>query len=72
VGTGGGLRELPTPSPGLSLVTNESGQVTFSSGSVKGCGEWCFEVTDVAHATLNYNNGANNNVTQSCESGDVF
>ena len=44
---------------------------TFLSASVKGGGEWCFEVTNVTHVTLTYNSFLNN-VTQSCESGDLF
>ncbi len=59
-----------TNESGLSGVTNGSGQVTFNSASVKGGGEWCFEVTNVT-GSLTYVPG-NNLVTQSCESGDVF
>ena len=36
----------------------------------KPVGEWCFEVTNITHATLDYAPG-DNVVTTSCESGDV-
>jgi PKD repeat protein len=60
-----------TNETGLTAVTDAAGQATFTSGSVKGGGEWCFEVTGVTHATLTYDN-ALNAVTQACESGPVF
>ncbi len=60
-----------TSETGLTALTNASGVATFLSASVKGGGEWCFEVTNVTHATLTYNSFLNN-VTQSCEGGDVF
>jgi PKD repeat protein len=56
---------------GVSGVTDANGQVVLTSSSAKGGGEWCFEVTNVTHATLAYDPGLNF-VTQSCESGDVF
>lgn len=56
---------------GLTAVTSASGVASFISASVKGGGEWCFEVTNVTHASLTYNSFLNN-VTQSCESGDLF
>jgi PKD repeat protein len=52
--------------------TGADGTVTFQTGGVKKpSGEWCFEVTNVTHATQTYDPGSNN-VTKSCESGDVF
>ncbi|MCH7947592.1 MAG: S8 family serine peptidase [candidate division Zixibacteria bacterium] len=60
-----------TSETGLTALTNASGVATFLSASVKGGGEWCFEVTNVTHVTLTYNSFLNN-VTQSCESGDLF
>ena len=61
------------PTPGtFSGATNSSGQVTFTSDRIKNpSGQWCFEVTNVTHATLSYNSSSNN-VTQACESGVVF
>jgi len=56
----------------FSGLTDAAGQVTFETGKTKNAtGEWCFEVTDVTHATYMYDSGANA-VTRSCESGDVF
>ena len=60
-----------TSETGMTAVSNTSGVATFQSASVKGGGEWCFEVTNVTHASLTYNSFLNN-VTQSCESGDLF
>jgi len=54
---------------GLTGTTNGSGQVTFLSSTARGGGEWCFEVTGVADSGYDQ---SLNNVTQSCESGDVF
>ena len=46
--------------------------VFFETGKTKNpVGEWCFEVTGVAHGALSYDPGANH-VTQSCESGDIY
>jgi PKD repeat protein len=42
-----------------------------SSGMKKPSGEWCFEITNITHGTLNYDSGANV-TTRSCEGGDVF
>jgi hypothetical protein len=60
------------PVPGTySGPTGADGTVTFETGGMKKpTGEWCFEVTDVTHATLTYDPGSNV-VTLSCESGDV-
>ena len=53
-------------------VTGSSGTVSFqTSGIKKPSGEWCFEVTNVTHATLSYDDGSNL-VTQACESGWVY
>jgi PKD repeat protein len=55
-----------------SGVTGGDGTIELqSSGMKKPSGEWCFEVTNVTHATYIYDSGANN-VTRSCESGDVY
>jgi PKD repeat protein len=53
-------------------VTGGDGTVSFqtATGLKKPVGEWCFEVTNVTHATLTYD-PASNNVTQECESGPV-
>ena len=53
-----------------NLGTYVNGQVTLSSSTARGGGEWCFEVTDVQD-TLTYD-PLSNTVTKSCESGDVF
>ncbi|HSG98633.1 MAG TPA: PKD domain-containing protein [candidate division Zixibacteria bacterium] len=61
----------PTGGTG-SAATNGAGQVSFQTSKTKNpVGEWCFEVTNVTHATFNYNSGAND-VTRACESGPVF
>jgi len=54
-------------------VTAADGTVDFqtSSGLKKPVGEWCFEVTNVTHATYTYDSGANN-VTKACESGWLY
>ena len=55
-----------------SGVTATNGTVYFeTAGMKKPSGEWCFEVTDVTHAGLTYDAGANN-VTLACESGWVY
>jgi len=55
-----------------SGVTGADGTVYFeTSGMKKPSGEWCFEVTDVVHATLPYDSD-DNAVTQACESGWVY
>ncbi len=61
------------PSGGsFSGVTGTSGTVTMqTSGIKKPSGEWCFEVTNVTHATLTYDSAANV-VTKACESGTVY
>ncbi|KAA3635916.1 MAG: PKD domain-containing protein [Calditrichaeota bacterium] len=61
----------PTGGTGTA-TTNASGEVSFNTSKVKNpSGEWCFEVTNVTHASNTYND-AENHVTRSCESGDVF
>jgi len=53
-------------------VTGSDGTVYFeTTGFKKPSGEWCFEVTDVTHATHTYD-PASNNVTNACESGPVY
>jgi len=54
-----------------SGTTAADGTVTLQANGMKRPpGEWCFEVTDITHATLTYD--PNSNVTtRSCESGDV-
>ncbi|UCE17679.1 MAG: PKD domain-containing protein, partial [Gemmatimonadota bacterium] len=55
-----------------SDVTVGDGTVSFeTAGMKKPSGEWCFEVTDVTHASYTYDPGSNN-VTMACESGPVF
>ncbi len=55
-----------------SGLTAGDGTVDFESAGVKSpSGEWCFEVTDVTHATYTYDAAANV-VTRACESGPVF
>ncbi|PKK84972.1 MAG: hypothetical protein CVT49_00070 [candidate division Zixibacteria bacterium HGW-Zixibacteria-1] len=53
-------------------TTASDGSVVITTLKTKSCsGEWCFEVTNVTHATCTYNSSANL-VTKSCESGDVY
>jgi len=53
-------------------ITAADGTVDFETSKVKNpSGEWCFEVTNVTHATLTYDPGSNN-VTKACESGPVY
>ncbi len=53
-------------------TTGGDGTVSFqTSGIKKPSGEWCFEVTNVTHATLTYD-AASNDVTEACESGWVY
>jgi hypothetical protein len=55
-----------------SGVTGGDGAVVLESTPMKKpSGEWCFEVTDVTHATHTYDAGSNN-VTRACESGWVY
>lgn len=55
-----------------SGLTGADGTLTVKTGKVKNStGEWCFEVTNVTHATLTYE-PADNAVTKACESGVVF
>ena len=55
-----------------SGVTGSTGTVTLLASSIKKpSGEWCFEVTNMTHATLTYDESANN-VTRACESGTAF
>lgn len=46
-----------TSDPGLSAVTNASGQAVFFSSSAKGGGSWCFDVTNVTGTSLTYTGG---------------
>ena len=53
----------------FSGLTLSDGTVRFETGKTKtASGEWCFQVTDVTHASLVYDPAANV-VTESCESG---
>jgi len=55
-----------------SGATGADGTVYFeTAGFKKPVGEWCFEVTNVTHATYTYDFGANV-VTKVCESGPVY
>jgi hypothetical protein len=52
-------------------ITGADGSVSFETGKTRDCaGEWCFEVTNVTHASCDYDPGSNV-VTVSCESGHV-
>jgi serine protease len=54
-----------------SAVTLADGSASVETGKSKSCtGEWCFEVTNVTHASCDYDAGSNV-VTISCESGHV-
>jgi len=56
----------------FSGTTGIDGTVRFETRKTKNCdGEWCFEVTNVTHASCTYDPGANV-VTKACESGPVF
>lgn len=56
----------------FSGVTGTDGSVFIETSKTKSCsGEWCYEVTNVTHASLTYNAAANN-VTKACESGWVY
>jgi PKD repeat protein len=56
----------------VSGTTGSDGTVTLQgSGMKRPSGEWCFEVTNVTHTTLTYDDAANV-VTRACESGSVF
>lgn len=53
-------------------TTASDGSVFFETSKTRSCtGEWCFEVTNVTHATNTYNSAANQ-VTKACESGWVY
>lgn len=53
-------------------VTAADGTVSFQTAGMKRpSGEWCFEVTNVTHATNTYNDAANV-ATYTCESGVVY
>ncbi|MFH1894234.1 MAG: S8 family serine peptidase [Candidatus Zixiibacteriota bacterium] len=56
----------------FSGATDADGIVVFTTGKTRtGCdGEWCFEVTNVTHASNTYDAAANV-VTKACESGAV-
>jgi len=60
------------PSAGTaSGITGTDGSISVTTDKVRNpVGEWCFEVTDVTHATHTYDPGANV-VTIACESGPV-
>ncbi len=61
----------PTGGTGTA-ATNANGVVAFQTPKIKNpSGEWCFEVTNVTHATDSYDSGANE-ATNACESGIVF
>jgi len=54
-----------------SGTTAADGTVTLQgSGMKRPSGEWCFEVTNITHASLSYDSGSNV-TTRSCESGDI-
>ena len=56
----------------FSGLTAADGTVAFETGKTRSCsGEWCFEVTNVTHASNTYDAAANH-VTQACESGWVY
>lgn len=56
----------------LSGQTGADGTVTLETSSMKRPpGEWCFEVTNVTHATLPYDD-TYNVMTQVCESGVIY
>jgi PKD repeat protein len=55
-----------------NALTDANGVASFETGKTKNpSGEWCFEVTNVTHATYTYNPSLNN-VTKACESGTVY
>ena len=71
---------------GATVTANYTGDVTGTASGVTGTDGWvtlstarksygtvdfCFEVTGVTHASLDYDSGSNA-VTQSCEGGDVY
>jgi hypothetical protein len=63
-----------TPSPGGTgtAATNSNGVVSFQTGKTKNPpSEWCFEVTNVTHATLTYNQ-SKNDMTQVCENSGII
>jgi len=56
----------------LNGTTGADGTVSFQTSTYKRPpGEWCFEVTNVTHATNTYVSG-DNAVTRACESGWVY
>ncbi len=61
------------PSSGsASGLTGADGTVTFATARIRrAVGEWCFEVTNVTHATNTYD-AASNVMTKACESGVVY
>ncbi len=52
-------------------MTGTDGVVTFTTVKSWATVDFCFEVTGVTHATLDYDSAANL-VTESCEGGDVY
>jgi len=56
----------------VSGVTGSDGRVSFSTGWMRTpSNEWCFEVTDVTHASYVYDRELNK-MTKACESGPVY
>ena len=56
----------------FSGLTGGDGSVFFETSKTRNASsEWCFEVTDVTHASFTYD-AASNVVTKACESGNVF
>jgi len=56
----------------LNGVTDGGGTVDFETNRIKEpVGEWCFEITNVTHATHSYDD-ASNVVTRACESGWIY
>lgn len=56
----------------VSGTTGSDGSVTLQgTGMKRPSGEWCFQVTNVTHASLTYDAAANA-VTRACESGTVY
>ncbi len=55
-----------------TAATDANGVVSFNTAKIKNpSGEWCFEVTNITHASNSYSSG-DNHVTKACESGVVF
>lgn len=55
-----------------TFLTGTDGSITVQTGTTSNCSaEFCFEVTNVTHATLTYNASANH-MTKVCESGIIY